>query len=337
MARKPGEIYFVRETILGTDDLSPFVKIGLVAEARSSSKRLLEHQTGNPRRLFNQEVISTLAVREVEGQMHRLFAPYRIGGEWFKFDDEHLVLSAIEKARELAADMTRVEPIFSQAEKLEKKPSTTETLKATPKAQDLAKQISVALAKIKACEGIEAIISAKFKEAIELGENLQGAAEKREVQKEPKFSVTEFVKAHKELAEEYYEAVPTWKESFKMLVKAAEFEDLEKEFKDEITAIGAIVDRVNDAKNAYLLNEPKLDLVRIKAFAEWDLDLATAELKIQVDVSAGIEGICTWKRESSSRRVFNSGKFADEHPDLYMEFTLTPAVYKAIVQSKKKN
>lgn len=337
MSRKPGEIYFVRESIIGTDDLSPFVKIGLVAEARSSEKRLLEHQTGNPRRLLNQVVIETIAVHRVEAQMHRLFAPYRIGGEWFKFDDEKIVLEAIAKAKSLAADMERSGPIFDQAEILEKKPSTGEPKPANPEIEALTSQIASAMGKIRACQGLEKIISAKFLEAIERGEDLQGAVEVREVQKEPKFSVMEFRKAHRDLASSYDESSPEWNQKFQSLIEVADFESLDEDFKAELAQIAAFVQQVMDSKSAHLLNEPKLELIRLRTSAEWDLDLATAQLKIQVGTAPGIEGICTWARGYKPKKTFNKGKFAAEHPDLYMEFTLTPAVYKAVIESKKKN
>lgn len=337
MARKHGEIYFVRESIIGSDELSPFVKIGLVAEARTSEKRLLEHQTGNPRRLLNQVVIETIAVHRVEAQMHRLFAPYRIGGEWFKFEDEKLVLEAIAKAKSLAADMARSEPIFDLAEELEKKASTGELKPANLDIAALSSQIASAMGKIGACQSVEKVISAKFLEAIERGEDLQGAVEVREVQKEPKFSLTQFRKAHKDLASAYDDSSPEWSQKFQCLIKATDFESLDEDFKEELAKIVAYVEQVTDSKLAHLLNEPKLELIRLRTTAEWDLELATAELKIQVGDRPGIEGVCTWERGYKPKKTFNKGKFAAEHPDLYMEFTLTPAVYKAVIESKKKN
>ena len=97
MSIKPGEIYFVREVANDSASFTPFVKIGLVTAPKVCAERLLELQTGNPRKLTIPEgfCISTDAVSMVEAQLHRRLSNFRIGGEWFKFTDEQDLANAV--------------------------------------------------------------------------------------------------------------------------------------------------------------------------------------------------------------------------------------------------
>ena len=192
MGYKSGEIYFVRETDLGSTDYTSFVKIGLVAGDRSSEDRLTEHQTGNPRRLKNQTVIATNAVHRVEAQLHRLYAPYRVGGEWFDFSDEKALKSAVETTQNLAKEMASYVPKFESAA----------ALNATAEASSFAKTFMTAKTKLSLCKALADEIKAKLSAAIEAGEDVQGAAKTKTVTPAPKFSVTKFKAAHKELYEE---------------------------------------------------------------------------------------------------------------------------------------
>ena len=49
----PGQLYFINEQDIKTGERSNYYKIGIVRESfeRDSKDRLLEHQTGNPRKL----------------------------------------------------------------------------------------------------------------------------------------------------------------------------------------------------------------------------------------------------------------------------------------------
>ena len=61
-----GEIYFIGEKDLKTGLDTKYFKIGIVREGakgpRTSEERLLEHQTGNPRRLYLRDIVKTLII-----------------------------------------------------------------------------------------------------------------------------------------------------------------------------------------------------------------------------------------------------------------------------------
>lgn len=336
MTYKSGEIYFVRETILGTEDISPFVKIGLVAAPRTSDERLKDHQTGNPRRLYNQDVVETGAVFRVEALMHRLFAPNRISGEWFKFDNETDVTKAIDKAKSLSNDVAQYQPLFDKAEALSKVASVGDLRKVTPEISEIVNQWRIAEKKIQLCSDLESAINLKFKTAVEAGADLKGAAEAKIIHPEPKFNLTQFRKANKELAMSYDVFVDIWKQDFKTTIEEIEKTALDEEFLTSFREIAALVDAVVDLSDSYKLNEPRLLLLNLKSLAEWDFDIADAQLRISVGETPGIDGVCTWNREMGKKATFNKGKFAEDHPDLWLEYTLPRDVYTRFVVARSK-
>ena len=64
MILTPGQLYFINEQDVQTGARSSYYKIGIVRDAagRDSKNRLLEHQTGNPRKLCIVEALSMPAV-----------------------------------------------------------------------------------------------------------------------------------------------------------------------------------------------------------------------------------------------------------------------------------
>ena len=79
----PGQVYIIGQYEVGTTNPTPFYKIGIVQNERSSEERVNEHQTGYPNRLFIAKKIQCEASYMVEQQMHRKWNGVRIGKEWF--------------------------------------------------------------------------------------------------------------------------------------------------------------------------------------------------------------------------------------------------------------
>ena len=106
MNLNPGTLYFINEKDIKTGDRLNYYKIGIVKESskQDSEKRLLQHQTGNPRKLCIVEKLEMPAVEAVETNLHYLFARNRVMGEWMSFTDVELQ-KAISKAKELSDGM----------------------------------------------------------------------------------------------------------------------------------------------------------------------------------------------------------------------------------------
>lgn len=70
--RPPGFLYFVQQGLRGP------IKIGWTCDLE---KRVATLQTGNPEPLY--VLVAVPCWPDLEGVAHRVFAPYRLRGEWF--------------------------------------------------------------------------------------------------------------------------------------------------------------------------------------------------------------------------------------------------------------
>tara|TARA_B110000495_G_C22969144_1_gene568660 strand:- start:188 stop:1336 length:1149 start_codon:yes stop_codon:yes gene_type:complete len=87
----PGEIYIIGQYQVGTSTPTGHYKIGMTQLGRTSFKRLKEHQTGNPNRLFLHYWTHCEASYLVEKLMHSKWSPNRIGQEWFSLNSTELL------------------------------------------------------------------------------------------------------------------------------------------------------------------------------------------------------------------------------------------------------
>jgi hypothetical protein len=336
MSYKSGEVYFVRETNLREKSLSPFVKIGLVADKRSSEDRLKEHQTGNPRHLFNQEVVVTDSVHTVEALMHRFYAPYRVSGEWFEFTTEIEVDAAIQKVRELASEMSSITPLFISAEKLAAVASTGAVLEPTAEVLSVVARWADSKARLNQCIGVLDQIKEKLKLALASGADTKGVVKETTVTFKPKFSEGVLKADDENLWKKYVNYADTWSARFTNSIVLPPFEELSEEFRNALSALQKKVDEI-PIEDAYLLNETQLELTMITALADWDLSLADAELRIAVGDASEIKGVCKWTRKPGTpKAIFDEETFAVEHPDLWTKYTLTKDSFTKISISKTK-
>ena len=87
----PGEVYVIGEYIPGTNTPTGQYKIGMTQNDRSTYDRMIEHQTGNPNRLFIHGFVWCQASYLVEKMMHNQWNANRIGQEWFTLTPAELV------------------------------------------------------------------------------------------------------------------------------------------------------------------------------------------------------------------------------------------------------
>jgi hypothetical protein len=322
MGYKSGEIYFVREK--ADHGYSPHVKIGLVHAPRVSLDRLPEHQTGNPRILHidKNQVVKTDAVDRVEAQLHKIFAPKRVSGEWFELPSDADLDEAISQAKELAKEVSLLVPIFNTADELAQMASTEEVIPASDEATKLSSEIAKARGELAVCTQLESSIADKLREALEADKGVvKGAAKVVTVNHKPKFMVDAFRDENPELFEKYLENVSTWSQSFRPKAKKFERGSLDRDFLDEIERIEALIEAVGSVEDAYLLNEPQLFVTNLQALSSWNEQISLAKLKVLCGTNAGIENICTWTRKNAEpKSVFNEDKFAADNPELYFDY-----------------
>lgn len=93
-----GQLYFLREKDFLSGEITRYVKIGLVRDVKETDERIREHQTGNPREIYDYHSIESPFVEHLETQMHYRFADNWITGEWFDMAESDID-AAIEKAK----------------------------------------------------------------------------------------------------------------------------------------------------------------------------------------------------------------------------------------------
>jgi hypothetical protein len=115
--------------------------------------------------------------------------------------------------------------------------------------------------------------------------------------------------------------VKSWSQLFKPKAKKLDKESLDSGFLEEANRIQSLIDAVTSVEEAYLLNEPKLLITNLKALSSWTLEISIAKLKVICGTNAGIEAICTWTRKyGDPKPVFNEKLFAEQNPELYMDY-----------------
>ena len=67
---------------------------------------------------------------------------------------------------------------------------------------------------------------------------------------------------------------------------------------------------------SFSLHSQYLQVLQVKAFADWESEIANTKLKVLTGEAEGIAGICTWKREVEGK-ILDKDKLEFENPDAY--------------------
>jgi arginyl-tRNA--protein-N-Asp/Glu arginylyltransferase len=325
MKLTPGEIYFIGERDHLTGKQTPFFKIGMVRadENRTSSDRLKEHQTGNPRPLFIHEVVLTDVVERVESLLHRLYAKQRGSGEWFKFNLDQLQ-DAINTAKMLSAEAAENSTILMQAADLAKQISNDIVLPATDTLIELRRQHFVAELTVKEFTNIDKVIRDVIRDAIAQGQSVGGVAQVKNTGVKEEFNEPKFKSENEVLFAQYCDTVSKLvsRLDFKKPKDLTEFETL---LQDKVyPVISEIRQAIDKASSNEIpksdLNKWHLVVLENIAMAEWTKEITDAQIRVAVGTNAGIEGICSWRRKMGEKSTFNSARFREENFELYKSY-----------------
>lgn len=317
-------------------NLTEFVKIGLVNSPRTSEDRLIEHQTGNPRRLVIPEghIVFTEAVSLVEAQLHRRFATDRIGGEWFTFSDPKKLEAAIVASNALAAEVGQATPLLLEAEALESQASNGIMIPATEFALNLVQTLEYAKKQKKATTALNSEIKGLLKKLAEEGGDLGTAATMKNVTFKPKFDEATFLKDYPDVAQQYFVEIPGWSHPFNVKYKLSKDFALQEDFSAQLDEIRDLLPKGKTKVSATDLEEPLLRLPQLEAIVDWDLKLSKAKLQIECGLNEGIEGVCTWKREATSNSSFDSNKLFEADYDLFAQYVLDETTMQYVIPTK---
>ncbi len=330
-----GEIYFVRELEAG--GFSPFTKIGLIGydKDRSSSDRLPEHQTGNPRKLVISHFVVTDCVNAVETYMHRKYAGLRGLGEWFRFDDV-LLAEAIDFCEQLASRFVAEVTVLESSKTLKDKASDGVVIDPSDEAKQWFGKYVVSSSLVHQCNDLQAKYEELIREAESTGIDTSRNAEFRTAERGG-FNEKGFKEKHPELWNKHAHSVLTVSGKF-MAEKFDKSDDVVvSELHDFVflrNRFNQILDGVQQhSAKLELLKDCYLELLGFSKEAAVEKEIAEAHLKVLCGTSDGIAGICKWKRVEKTSLTLDKKSLEANHPIEYKEFQVTKII-ESLVKEK---
>ena len=127
-----GSLYFLRDIDYLSGKKGAYVKIGIVRKDKSTEARIKEHQTGNPRGIFDEYTLADVPfVEALETHLHYHFNEKWIAGEWFHMDENFVKEVVVKEAKRLRKEQLKFEDQIYAAEALSTQVSNGKKRKAT--------------------------------------------------------------------------------------------------------------------------------------------------------------------------------------------------------------
>ena len=321
MNNKSGTIYVIGEKEDESNSHTLFYKCGIVHDGtgRDSHIRLLEHQTGNPRKLIVVETISAPFVEYVETSIHYLWASKRIRGEWFQLSPKEVYM-LIDSIKEMVKQVKVYGDDFNQAEILKNCISNGEKVPPSPESQYWYEQYNNFKFAKDTCDEILERYDSFLLDAIKKGVDVSGMA-KVQVRSAPRVLDDKlFSSRFPDIFKMYSKEISEPKGTFRL-----------SPLKDGITDLiigpaqvsiindmnSALISADHSVENGFWLHEKHLAVLEIQKYAEWNCEIANAKLRVLTGESDGITGLCSWKRERVSRIVIDKNKLQIDYPAEY--------------------
>ena len=334
METTKGEIYFIREMEAGQK--TAHTKIGLISykKDRSSSDRLPEHQTGNPRKLVISHVVVTDCVTAVETYMHRKYASLRGLGEWFQFD-ESLLAEAIGFCEQLAARFAKEVEVLDQSKALKDQVSMGVVGDASAEASQWLNRFVSSSSLIQECDSLQSKYEELIREAESSGVDTSRNAD-FQIADRNSFNEKGFKEKYEAIWRSYAQEVSTItgkfviekvkQEGSESLAGSPEFESLRHRFMESIESSEDHSVKLEAAKGCYL------ELIGYSKEAKLEKDIAEAHLKVLCGTADGIDGICKWKRTEKLSFALDKKSLEANHPKEFKEFLVVKSVERMVTE-----
>ena len=342
-----GEIYFIGEKDLRTKEITPYFKVGIVRENpenadRDSTQRLLEHQTGNPRELYIENVVKTDHVELVETLLHKKFAPLGVRGEWMLLNATELE-QVKKEAKALAKEAAEITADIQKAENLAKEISDDVLVPATDELKALNEMYLESNAKLKSCEEMFDVIKEILADALEdedEEEEIEAFVQVQDRKGKAIFDENAFKSKYAAIYAKFVVTKSTVKGTAKFAGSRGfkrEFEDFDPPFAAMVEEFTPLVERIQEGKaKKELLHGFSLELRRVNAEAIWAKMKAESKIKVACGTHAGIDGVFKWIRTEKVTETLDRKALKESHPDLVAEFTTVGEATKAVIVDPKK-
>ena len=334
MGYKVGELYILGETEPKSGARTPFVKIGIVkdSERRDTANRIKEHQTGNPREITELHVINTPNVEGVETTLHGIYAPARIGGEWFHCDDATLT-DIIKCAEQTATAMRHAEADYIAAADLSDVPSVGDRRDPSRAEAELGHEFTAVRSVISVAKEAEKAVRDALQAAHNRESRFRRFVEVQVRQASRVFDRTRFAEEQPALQEQFSNPMTKVKGSFRPLNAldvnhTAVIRELVP-LTDEIAFVaGAVIDGADQVVNLHALY---LELLALWAPFTLRSDVLKAAAKVACADRPGINGVCTWNRVQVFEPKLDTAALKAAEPDIYNRYMTTRESKPAVV------
>ncbi len=325
----PGQLYFLRERDFLTGEISRYVKIGLVRDAKETAKRIAEHQTGNPRKIYDYRSLSSPFVEHVETLMHYWFAPKWITGEWFNMNEDEID-AAIAIAEEIIQEQQESKVTLERSYELGLMESTGETIEASEDAQKVWEELTQVKVEMDVLAARKKIIDHELRKASGNAGGIAGVLSVSFIEGGIRFDDKLLLEDHPELHEEYCTKEtssvtgPFTVKGKKTLKK--ENPELNNEAKslEKIDLDVSDIDfekSVEPTEQIKALHADYINIQRETYIKDWHYARLEAQLKMLTGDSDGIDGLCGWKRELKHKASFDKKRFEEDHPELVEKYS----------------
>jgi hypothetical protein len=330
---KPGKLYFLGEKDLLTGEHSKYIKIGLVYGEKDVSARTKEHQTGNPRAIFDYHTIEMIGVSKIETLMHKLYAKNRLIREWFILDENQLK-EATQKAEELKKEMESNEEFLSISESASEAKPEDLTDSRSPSSEDLSLLEKIKNLKLESIRlnFEQSVLETKLKLAMKDHTGIEGILIAEPKKESDSLDTARLKKEHPDLHAKYIEPKEAFKRDFKIEMKSPTTPKLigerYKQLKEQEEQIPQLYSQLNQTKLKLTDDLKSLHFQYLEVFGkveaiEYELIMNTMILEGRCGYSKGIEDVCSYDFKEKTTNNFSKDKFKEDYPDLYQKYLKT--------------
>ena len=329
---KSGFIYFLGEKDALTGETTDYVKIGKTDFDREVSDRIDEHQTGNPRVVFDRGSFQVLSVDTVETHLHHAFAEYRVLGEWFCLGTGPLK-AAMEEGSRLNALLEEARAALATEAEAKNTESCDPERPPREEERDLlqnAVQVGEELNRLNAARSrLEWALRAGMGSAL----GIDGILTATPVIRQRVLDEEGLKSQTPEIYEKFLVETKGLSRSFALASKTRSPAQLEPVLAAEQAVFKEQVAKALDTRGSHLaertaplcrFHEDYLRLLGKISRASIEKDLLEVQIKSACGSAKGIEGVCKWARTLKTKVYFDRKAFKKVHPELF-ERHLLPA------------
>ena len=247
--------------------------------------------------------------------------------------------SAIAKADELKAEMEANLSDIKKAEELKKVASNGSKLAPNHDSEYWHDQVLTFREVINTCNDALAKYNDYLYVAIEKGVVAPGVAKVQQRTAPKKFDEKLFAAKYPDLYAKYSETKSEIKGSFRITTPKDWAADISALGTEQVELVTDFIDLLEKADHSletgFALHEKHLAVLEVLQYAEWREEIAGIKLRVLTGDSDGIEGICSWKRESKVLITLNKKDLQAEYPFEYESCIIEGKATEALIVEPK--